>query len=93
MPSSVVDLYKRYAEAWTAIPDQERRAILESVGSEITAHDDHKKRIVEVDEDCSTVALSTLGDTWRVLANDTVREVRRLEAAGVRRHAECGELT
>jgi NADH:quinone reductase (non-electrogenic) len=49
-------------------------------------------RIVEVDGDCSTVALSTLGDTWRALANDTVREVPRLEAAGARRHEEFGEL-
>lgn len=31
MPSKAVELYKRYAEAWAAISDQERRAILASV--------------------------------------------------------------
>lgn len=63
-----------------------------TVATEVTAHDDYKKRIVEVDEDCSTTALSTLGDTWRVLKNDHVREVQRLEAAGARRHEDFGDL-
>lgn len=63
-----------------------------TVATEITAHEDYKKRIVEVDEDCSTTALTTLGDTWRVLKNDHVREVQRLEAEGARRHEDFGEL-
>ena len=63
-----------------------------TVASEIPAHQAYKQRIVEVDEDCSTTALTTLGDTWRVLINDTVREVQRLEAAGARRHEDFGDL-
>lgn len=31
MPSKAVDLYKRYVKAWSAISDQERRNILDSV--------------------------------------------------------------
>lgn len=31
MPSKAVELYKHYAKAWSAISDQERRAILDSV--------------------------------------------------------------
>lgn len=62
------------------------------VATEVTAHDNYKQRLIEVDEDCSTTAMSTLGDTWRVLINDNVREVQRLEAEGARRHEEFGEL-
>jgi len=63
-----------------------------TVASEITAHENYKRRIVEVDEDCSTTALSSLGDTWRVLINDTVREVQRLESQGARKHEDFGDL-
>ena len=31
MPTKTVDLYKKYVEAWSAISDQERRKILDSV--------------------------------------------------------------
>ena len=31
MPSKVLDLYKHYVEAWSAISDQDRRSILETV--------------------------------------------------------------
>lgn len=31
MPSKTVDLYKKYVEAWSAISDQKRRNILDSV--------------------------------------------------------------
>lgn len=31
MPSKAVELYKQYAKAWSAISDQERRTILDSV--------------------------------------------------------------
>ncbi|WP_428248384.1 NAD(P)H-dependent flavin oxidoreductase [Ferrovibrio sp.] len=60
--------------------------------NEINAHEEYKKRMVEVDEDCSTTALTSLGDTWRVLDNDHVREVQRIEAAGAKRHEDFGEL-
>jgi NADH:quinone reductase (non-electrogenic) len=62
------------------------------VATEVTAHENYKRRLVEVDEDCSTTALASLGDTWRVLVNENVREVQRIEAAGARTHEEFGEL-
>jgi NADH:quinone reductase (non-electrogenic) len=62
------------------------------VATEVTAHENYKRRLVEVDEDCSTTALTSLGDTWRVLVNDNVREVQRIEADGARRHEDFGEL-
>lgn len=62
------------------------------VATEIPAHENYKRRLVEVDEDCSTTALTSLGDTWRVLINENVREVQRIEAAGAKKHEDFGEL-
>ncbi len=62
------------------------------VAEEIVAHAALKQRIVEADANGSTAILASLGDTWRVLANDAAREVQRLEAAGARRHSEFGDL-
>ncbi|MGY2489311.1 NAD(P)H-dependent flavin oxidoreductase [Cupriavidus sp. CP313] len=62
------------------------------VAAEIRAHAALKQRIVDSDQHCSTAILGSLGDTWRVLANETAREVQRLEAAGARSHAEFGDL-
>lgn len=62
------------------------------VATEIRAHEALKQRIVDADEHCSTAILGSIGDTWRVLRNDTAREVQRLEAAGARGHGEFGDL-
>ncbi|SPA32514.1 2-nitropropane dioxygenase [Cupriavidus taiwanensis] len=62
------------------------------VASEIAAHDALKQRIIASDEHCSTTILGSLGDTWRVLANDSARAVQRLEAQGARNHAAFGDL-
>ena len=62
------------------------------VASEIVAHEALKRRIVEADADCSTAILASLGDTWRVLANDAARQVQRLEAEGARQHGDFGDL-
>ena len=62
------------------------------VASEIVAHEALKQRIVDADADCSTAILASLGDTWRVLANQAAREVQRLEAAGARQHSDFGDL-
>lgn len=62
------------------------------VASEIEAHEALKQRIVALDEHCSIAILGTLNDTWRVMANETAREVQRLEAAGARSHREFGDL-
>lgn len=63
-----------------------------TVAEEVTAHRAYKERIVEVDENCSTTALSSLSGTWRVLINETVREVQKREAAGARRFEDFADL-
>ncbi len=62
------------------------------VAEEIVAHEALKARIVEADEHCSVTILDALGDTWRVLANDTARAVQQREAQGARTHADFGDL-
>ena len=63
--------------------------------AEVTAHSAYKQRIVAAGEDDSLVAFAsnqTLGGAWRVLANETAREVRRREAAGARDYADFAPL-
>lgn len=62
------------------------------VAREADMHEAVKQRIVELDEQCSTTILSTLNNTWRVMINETAREVQRREAAGARRHEDFGDL-
>ncbi len=62
------------------------------VAREIRAHEALKQRIVEIGPEGSTAILGSIGDTWRVLHNEAAREVRRLESAGARTHAEFGDL-
>lgn len=60
--------------------------------SEVEVHDALKEHIVSLDEHCSTVILRSLNDTWRVMDNETAREVQRLEAEGARTHRDFGDL-
>lgn len=62
------------------------------VASEVIAHNALKEHIISLHQDCSTTILDSLSDTWRVLLNETAREVQKLEAAGVSTHAEFGDL-
>ncbi|MBE0592633.1 MAG: nitronate monooxygenase [Gemmatimonadales bacterium] len=62
------------------------------VATEVEVHEALKQRIVSLDEHCSISILGTLNDTWRVMANETAREVQRMEAAGARSHREFGDL-
>lgn len=59
---------------------------------EATAHANYKRAIVAATEDCSTTALTSLNDTWRVLDNENVREVQRIEASGATRYEDYGDL-
>ena len=61
------------------------------VCDEIWAHVAYKQRLLASAAEDSTVVLRSLGDTWRVLDNATAREVQRLEATGLRSHADFGE--
>ncbi len=60
--------------------------------AEVWAHENYKRHITTVDEDCSTTVLASLGHTWRVLKNDTVAAVKRLEQSGVKDFADYGHL-
>lgn len=62
------------------------------VASEVEIHPAVKERIVALDEHGSIAILGSLNDTWRVMANETAREVQRREAAGARRHEDFGDL-
>jgi len=62
------------------------------VASEIDMHPAVKQHIVNLTEHDSITILSTLNDTWRVMANAAARQVQALEAAGVRKHADFGDL-
>jgi len=62
------------------------------VATEINTHEALKRRIVDLDEHGSMAILGTIGDTWRVMVNETAREVQRREQAGARSHAEFGDL-
>jgi len=52
------------------------------VADEIWANIGFKNRLLDVDETSTTLALGSLRNTIRVLANDTVAEVQKLEAQG-----------
>ncbi|WP_337188131.1 nitronate monooxygenase [Phenylobacterium sp.] len=59
--------------------------------TEIWAHDALKERIVQCDEHASITIMERIS-TWRVMANETALEVRRLELEGVREHRDYGDL-
>lgn len=62
------------------------------VADEIWAHDAYKDHVASLDYDCSTTALSTIGSTWRVLRNDTVRAVQDFERQGKTDFSQIGHL-
>lgn len=62
------------------------------VATEAPVHQALKEHIVGLDEHCSTTILSSLNNTWRVMVNETAREVQRVEAGGARRHEDFGDL-
>jgi nitronate monooxygenase len=62
------------------------------VAEEVWAHESYKRRLIACDENCSTALLRSMKDTWRVMANATAEEVRRLEEGGARTYEAFGEL-
>ena len=52
------------------------------VASEISAHADYKKRLIEAAETDTALILQSVRNTMRVLRNDTAETVARLEAGG-----------
>ena len=62
------------------------------VCEEIGAHRDYKQHLIGCDEHSTVRLLHTLGNTWRVLRNDTARQIDEIERAGAVDHAAFGEL-
>ncbi|NVM90258.1 nitronate monooxygenase [Variovorax sp. SG517] len=62
------------------------------VSDEVSAHAAYKKHLLGCDEHSTMRLLHTLGNTWRVLRNDTAAQVDAIERAGAADHAAFGGL-
>lgn len=62
------------------------------VCDEIQTHRAYKEHLLGCDENSTVRLLQSLGNTWRVLRNDTARQIEAIERAGARDHADFGEL-
>lgn len=62
------------------------------VCEEIGAHRAYKEHLLGCDEHSTVRLLHTLGNTWRVLRNDTARRIDEIERAGAADHAAFGDL-
>ena len=59
---------------------------------EISSHPKYKAHLVGCDEHSTIRLLHTLGNTWRVLCNDTAHQVDAIERAGTPGYAAFGTL-
>jgi len=59
---------------------------------EISSHPNYKAHLLECDEHSTIRLLHTLGNTWRVLRNDTAHRVDAIERAGTTGYAAFGPL-
>ncbi len=62
------------------------------VCEEIQAHPRYKEHLLTCDEHSTVRLLQSLGTTWRVLLNDTARQLQAIEQAGATEHAAFGDL-
>jgi nitronate monooxygenase len=62
------------------------------VSDEVSAHAAYKNHLLGCDEHSTVRLLYTLGNTWRVLRNDTAAQVDAFERAGAPDHAAFGAL-
>jgi len=62
------------------------------VCEEISAHHDYKAHLLTCNEHATVRVLQSLGNTWRVLRNDTAQQIEALEGSGVTDHAAFGDL-
>lgn len=62
------------------------------VCEEINAHRRYKEHLLDCDEHSTVRLLHTLGNTWRVLRNETARQIDEIERAGATDHAAFGDL-
>ncbi|WP_428000691.1 NAD(P)H-dependent flavin oxidoreductase [Acidovorax sp.] len=62
------------------------------VCEEIQAHPRYKEHLLTCDEHSTVRLLQSLGTTWRVLLNDTARQVQAIERTGAGEHVAFGDL-
>lgn len=62
------------------------------VSDEVSAHAAYKNHLLGCDEHSTVRLLHTLGNTWRVLRNDTAAQVDAIERVGAADHAAFGTL-
>jgi nitronate monooxygenase len=62
------------------------------VCEEINAHRAYKEHLITCDEHSTVRLLHSLGNTWRVLANDTAREIAAIEKGGATDYGAYGDL-
>ncbi len=62
------------------------------VAEEVAAHPAYKRHLLDCDEHSTVRLLHTLGNTWRVLRNETAEAVDAIERAGAADHAAFGAL-
>ncbi|MBO9643655.1 MAG: nitronate monooxygenase [Pseudacidovorax sp.] len=62
------------------------------VCEEISAHPAYKAHLVDCDEHSTVRLLQSLGNTWRVLRNETARQIEAIERTGATDHAAFGGL-
>lgn len=62
------------------------------VCEEIRAHRAYKEHLIGCDEHSTVRLLHSLGNTWRVLRNDTAHQIELIEKAGAADHESFGDL-
>ncbi len=62
------------------------------VCEEIGAHRAYKEHLVSCDEHATVRVLHSLGNTWRVLNNETARQIAEIERGGTADYAAYGDL-
>lgn len=62
------------------------------VCEEINAHLRYKQHLLGCDEHATVRLLHSLGNTWRVLRNDTAQQIEQIERAGATDHTAFGDL-
>lgn len=62
------------------------------VCEEVATHRHYKEHLLGCNEDDTVRLLQTLGNTWRVLRNETAKRIEEIERSGALDHAAFGDL-
>lgn len=62
------------------------------VAEEISAHRRYKEHLLSCNEHSTVRLLQSLGQTWRVLRNETAQQIEAIERSGAQSHRDFGDL-